>query len=172
MTGTLTATPAGVTPSAQSFSGNMPVSSTESFLHMIPSSHPPPQMAASSRGIMPPMPSMGIVPPSDLPITSRYFGTSTHNAAPVIGCEAALKHSTFGGTTGLGSFPKPAGNNGPQMPILPQMPGAYSGPPSGSLGLPSVPGAPSANYGTGSTAGLYQQKPRLDPNLMPSVVCS
>ncbi|VDK78260.1 unnamed protein product [Litomosoides sigmodontis] len=188
ITGALTAAPAGATLSAQSFSRNIPVSSsTESFPQMLPSSHLPPQIAASNRGIMPPMPPMGIMPPSDPSITSRYLGASAHNAAPmVIGGETALKHPTFSGTTGIGSFPKPAGNNDAQMPIPPQMPGGCSSPPSGSLGLLSVAGAQAANYGTGSigsagpsmhgeimgppATGLYQQKPRLDPNLMPSVV--
>ncbi|CAG9534212.1 unnamed protein product [Cercopithifilaria johnstoni] len=186
MTATLMPASVGVAPSTQTFSGNIStISSTGTFPHMLPSSHPLPQVTPSTE-IMPPMPPIGIISSPNPSITQRYFGTSTHNTAPGIGGEAASKHPRFGGPTGLGSSPKSAANSGPQMPIPPQMPGAYNSPPSGSLGLPSVPGALPVNYGTSGTgmagpsmhgeiigspaAGLYQQKPRLDPNLMPSVV--
>lgn len=153
---------------------------------MLASSHQLPQMV-SNTDIMPPIPSMGIIPPGPS-MTQRYFGTSTHNVVPEIGGEAAPKHETFGVLTGISSYPKPPGSNGSQMPIPPQMLGTYSNSPSGSLSLPSVPGTLPVNYSTSgagmagtsihgeimgpSGAGLYQQKPRLDPNLMPSVVCS
>lgn len=188
MVATLPPAPVGIAPSAQTFTGNIPaVPGAGAFPHMLPSSHPLPQMVPST-DIAPSMPSMGVMLPPDPSMTQRYFGTSMHNAAPGIAGEAAPKHPTFGDLPGLGSFPKPAGSSGPQMSIPPQMPGAYSSSPSGSFGHPSVPGAPPVNYGTGGTgmagpsmrgeiigppaAGLYQQKPRLDPNLMPSVVCS
>ncbi|EFO19073.1 Sec23/Sec24 trunk domain-containing protein [Loa loa] len=180
---TLTPTQIGTAPSMQTFIGNIPsVPGAGTFPHMLPS-HSLQQMAPSTE-IVPPLPSMGFVPPPDPSMGQRYFGT--HNIAPGIGGKAETKHTTFGGLTGIDTFPKAAGSSGPQMSMPPQIPGAYSNSPSGSLGLSSVPSAPPVNYGTGSTgtaepsmrgeiigppaAGLYQQKPRLDPNLMPSVV--
>uniref|UniRef100_A0A8R1XUL5 Sec23/Sec24 trunk domain-containing protein n=1 Tax=Onchocerca volvulus TaxID=6282 RepID=A0A8R1XUL5_ONCVO len=172
--------------STPTFTGNISaMPSVGTFPHMLPSSQPLPPMASSTE-IVPPRSSVGIIPPPDPSMTQRYFGTSTQNATPEIGGEAAPKHPTFGGLTGLNSFPKPTGSSGPQMFVPPQMPGVYSSPSSGSLGLSSMAGAPSVNYGTGGAGiagpsmhgetigppapGLYQQKPRLDPNLMPSVV--
>uniref|UniRef100_A0AAF5RT43 Sec23/Sec24 trunk domain-containing protein n=2 Tax=Wuchereria bancrofti TaxID=6293 RepID=A0AAF5RT43_WUCBA len=181
MTATLSSAPIGAASSTQTFIGNIPaVPDAGTFSHMFPSSHPIPQIAPNTE-IAPRVPSMEVTSSSD---TERYLGT--HNAPPRIGDEAALRHPTFGGSTGLSSFLKPTGSSGQQVSIPPQLPGAYTNILSGSLGLPSVPGAPPVNYSTvgagmtrptmhGETvgppaAGLYQQKPRLDPNLMPSVV--
>ncbi|KAK6110300.1 Sec23/Sec24 trunk domain family protein [Brugia pahangi] len=179
VTATLSSAPTGTASSTQTFIGNIPaVPDVGTFSHIF--SHPIPQVVPNAE-IAPRVPSIEVTSSSD---TEQYLGT--HNAPARIGDEAAPRHLTFGGSIGLSSFLKPVGNNGQQMSIPPQLPEAYSSILSGSLGLPSVPGAPPVNYSTvgagmtrpamrGETigppaVGLYQQKPRLDPNLMPSVV--
>ncbi|KAM3726424.1 Protein transport protein [Dirofilaria immitis] len=168
MTSSLTPTPIRIAPapSTPSFAANIPaMPDARTFPHMFPFSHPLPSE---------------IFPSKPLYMTPRYFGTSTHNVTPETG--GTPKHPTFGSLVGL--VPKPADGSGPQMSIPSQIPGIYSSPPS--LGLPSIPGIPSTDCGTGSARmagpsvhgeitgppapGLYQQKSRLDPNLMPSVV--
>lgn len=175
----------GTAPLTQSFTGNLPTgpgAGVFPFAH--PSSHPLP--VASSTEIMPPLQPMGVIPPQEPFMAQRYFGT--HNAAQAVENESAPRHPTFGGRTGLDSFPKHVGGGGSQMSNPSQIPEAYGSSPSGLLGPSTVLGATPVNYGLGGTAaaeplmhggmigppatGLYQQKPRLDPNLMPSVVCS
>lgn len=188
--------PPQVPTSAVSMPPQMPVPAASMPSQMPVSGRAMPPMPAS--GHMPPASiHSGFGTDSYRAGMPSFNANAAANAAPNVPGEAVQNPPTFGGPQGPhferqrfvdpanSSFPKPPGSNEQQMLAGPPMPNMYSNQPSASFGPPGMPGAP-VNYG-GSAGmngppmhgdmmgavgpGMYQQRPRLDPNLMPSVVC-
>ncbi|VDN02983.1 unnamed protein product [Thelazia callipaeda] len=119
----------------------------------------------TSAGIVPPISTMGVMPSSDSVVNQHCF------APPIQSTVDGMKGSNVTGSTPL------------RIAAPPPVPGSFNSMSSAPVGFPSAHGAAMNYNGTPAgiagpqmhgdiagppASGIYHQKPRLDPSLMPS----
>lgn len=163
--------PPGLMAASSTSSGMMGTSSVPSTMQAPPQAHgvvgapqPPSligmQQSSGMMGMQSPPGMVGMQTPSNM--TGAHPVSGVAGPSPPSGMMGAPPHSgtlTTQPTSGLISGPP--------------VPGMMAGPP-GMMGAPPTPGLMGGPPGPGmmgpSAPGMHQQRPRLDPNLMPSAV--